>query len=249
MEFNPFSLAGKTILVTGAGSGMGKATAVACSRMGAKVIATVHKPGDIDSVLPSLEGTGHQAFALDLSEEGSWEALLDADFTLGGIASCAGIANMNPFPFIDQEEMDRVFSVNFFGPVLLVNKLIRKKKVSKGCSIVFVSSVDGPKIVHGGNSVYSASKSALVGMARNMAVDMAPKKIRVNCVLPGTTDTALIRTANVTEEELQENIKKFPLKRYGTPEDMAYAIVYLLSDASSFVTGTELVVDGGFSLL
>ena len=86
-------------------------------------------------------------------------------------------------------------------------------------------------------------------MARNMAVDLAPKKIRVNCVLPGTTDTALIRTDNVTEEDLKENMKKFPLKRYGTPEDMAYAIIYLLSDASSFVTGTELVVDGGFSLL
>lgn len=249
MEFNPFSLAGKTILVTGAGSGMGKATAVACSRLGATVIAIVHKPEDSSHVLSALEGTGHQAFALDLSDEGSWEAMLDAGFVLDGIANCAGIANMNPFTFIDREEMDKVFSVNFFGPVLLVKKLIRKKKVSKGCSIVFVSSVDGPKIVHGGNSVYSASKSALVGMARNMAVDLAPKKIRVNCVLPGTTDTPLIRTNNVTEEELQENITKFPLKRYGTPEDMAYAIVYLLSDASSFVTGTELVVDGGYSLL
>ena len=249
MEFNPFSLVGKTILVTGAGSGMGRATAVACSKMGANVIATVHKLDDIDSVLSSLEGAGHQAFALDLSSEDSWDALLRADFTLDGIASCAGIVNMNPFPFIDRKEMDKVFSVNFFGPVLLVKELLKKKKLSKGASVVFVSSVDGPRIVHGGNSVYSASKSALVGMARNMAVDLASKKIRVNCVLPGTTDTALIRTSNVTEEELQENIKKFPLKRYGTPEDMAYAIIYLLSDASSFVTGTELVVDGGFSLL
>ncbi len=249
MEFNPFSLAGKTILVTGSGSGMGKATAIACSRMGANVIAIVHNPGDINRILSELEGAGHQAFALDLSDECSWDTMMDADFILDGIANCAGIANMNPFTFIDREEMDKVFSVNFFGPVLLVKKLIRKKKVSKGCSIVFVSSVDGPKIVHGGNSVYSASKNALVGMARNMAVDLASKKIRVNCLLPGTTDTQLIRTSNVTEEELQENIKKFPLKRYGTPEDMAYAIIYLLSDASSFVTGTELVVDGGYSLL
>ena len=249
MEFNPYSLAGKTVLVTGAGSGMGRATAVACSKMGAGVIAVVHKQADMDRVLSEMEGNSNQAFAMDLSDKDSWEDLLNAGFVLDGIANCAGIANMNPFLFIDREEMDKVFSVNFFGPVLLVKELLKKKKVSKGASVVFVSSVDGPKIVHGGNSVYSASKSALVGMARNMAVDLAPKKIRVNCVLPGTTDTALIRTDNVTEEDLKENMKKFPLKRYGTPEDMAYAIIYLLSDASSFVTGTELVVDGGFSLL
>lgn len=249
MEFNPFSLVGKTILVTGAGSGMGRATAVACSKIGAGVIAVVHKPEDINRVLSELEGNSHQAFALDLSDDSSWGPILNSDFVLDGIAGCAGIADMNPFPFIDRKEMDKVFSVNFFGPVLLVKELLKKKKLSKGASVVFVSSVDGPRIVHGGNSVYSASKSALVGMARNMAVDLAPKKIRVNCLLPGTTDTALIRTSNVTDEDLQENIRKFPLKRYGTPEDMAYAIIYLLSDASSFVTGTELVVDGGFSLL
>ena len=86
-------------------------------------------------------------------------------------------------------------------------------------------------------------------MARNMAIDLAPKKIRVNCVLPGTTDTPLIRTGNVTEEELEENARKFPLKRFGKPEDMAYGIIYLLSDASGFVTGTELVIDGGYSII
>lgn len=249
IQQNPFSLSGKTILVTGAGSGMGKATAVACSMMGATVIAIVHKAADIDTTLSSLYGTGHQAFALDLSDEDSWGRLLDRDFILDGIANCAGIANMIPFAFISREEMERVFGVNFFGPVLLVKALIRKKMIKKGASIVFVSSVDGPRVVHPGNSLYSASKSALVGMVRNMAIDLAPKMIRVNSVLPGTTDTPMIRTSNVTEEELQEGIKSFPLKRFGTPEDMAYAIVYLLSDASSFVTGTELVIDGGYSLL
>ena len=249
MEFNPFSLAGKTILVTGAASGMGRATAIACSKMGAHVIAIVHDPNDIDQTLSELEGTYHQAFPLDLSNEESWCALLTADFVLDGIANCAGIASMNPFAFIKKEEFDKVFGVNLFGPVLLVKSLLKKKKLNKGASVVFVSSIDGPRIVHPGNSVYSASKNALVGIARNMAIDLASKKIRVNCILPGTTDTPLIRTSNVTEEELQENAKLFPLKRFGTPEEMAYAIIYLLSDASSFVTGTELVVDGGYSLL
>ena len=249
MIFNPFSIDGKNILVTGAASGMGRATALACAKMGAIVLAIDLNAEGLQSTMSELEGVGHHSFVVNLSDEESWKQLLDSDFLVDGIASCAGIANMSPFSFISRTEFDKVFNVNFFGPVLLVKSLLKHKKIKKGASIVFVSSVDGPKVVHAGNSIYSASKSALVGMARNMAVDLAPKKIRVNCVLPGTTDTPLIRTANVTEEDLLQNMKSFPLKRFGTPEDMAYAIIYLLSDASCFVTGTELVVDGGYSLL
>ena len=249
MSFNPFSLDGKTIVVTGAASGMGRATAIACSKMGARVIAIDLNEEGLRSTMSELDGQEHLSFVVNLADEGTWEQVLSADMTVDGVASCAGIANMSPFSFISKTEFDKVFSVNFFGPVLFVKSLLKQKKLTKGASIVFVSSVDGPKVVHAGNSVYSASKSALVGMARNMAIDLAPKKIRVNCILPGTTDTPLIRTANVTEEDLLQNMKSFPLKRFGTPEDMAYAIVYLLSDASSFVTGTELVVDGGYSLL
>lgn len=247
--FNPFTLEGKTLLITGAASGMGKATAISCSRMGARIVAADFNVAGLVATMAELEGEGHLSFQLNLADELSWNELMSADYVLDGVASCAGIANMNPFSFINRDEMDKVFGVNFFGPVMLVKNLLKKKKINKGASIVFVSSVDGPKVVHAGNSVYSASKSALVGMARNMAVDLSSKRIRVNCLLPGTTDTPLIRTSNITEEELAENMKAFPLKRFGTPEDMANAIIYLLSDASSFVTGTELVVDGGYSLL
>ena len=249
MEFNPFSLAGKTILVTGAASGMGKATALACAQMGASVIVADINAAGLAATMTELDGSGHRSFTINLADEGTWDNLLMDDLVLDGFASCAGIADMNPFAFISKAEFDRVFGVNFYGPVLLVKALLKKQRLNKGASVVFVSSIDGPRIVHPGNSVYSASKNALVGMSRNMAVDLAPKKIRVNCILPGTTDTPLIRTSNVTEEELLENTKKFPLKRFGTPEDMAYATIFLLSDASSFITGTELVVDGGYSLL
>lgn len=249
MEFNPFSLAGKTILVTGAASGMGKATALVCAKMGASVIAADFNSAGLDATMAELAGSRHRSFNINLADEGTWDDLMADDLVLDGIASCAGIADMNPFAFISKAEFDRVFGVNFYGPVLLVKALLKKKRLNKGASVVFVSSIDGPRIVHPGNSVYSASKNALVGMSRNMAVDLAPKKIRINCILPGTTDTPLIRTSNVTEEELQENKKRFPLKRFGTPEEMAYAIVFLLSDASSFITGTELIVDGGYSLL
>lgn len=247
--YNPFSIQGRTILVTGAASGMGKATASLCARMGAIVIAADFNADGLQTTLSELEGEGHLAYTINLADENSWERMLNEMPSITGFAGCAGIANMNPFPFISQAEMDKVFYVNFFGPVMLVNKLLKTKKLEKGSSVVFVSSVDGPKVVHAGNSVYSAAKNALVGMARNMAIDLAGKKIRVNCVLPGTTDTPLIRTANVTEDMLAETAKQFPLKRFGTPDDMANAIVYLLSDGSSFVTGTELVVDGGYSII
>ena len=249
MEFNPFSLSGKKVLVTGAASGMGKATAIACSQMGAIVFAADFNEEGLLATMCHLEGTDHRSFILNLVDESTWDDLLNEDLALDGIANCAGVADMNPFSYITKEELDKVFGVNFMGPILLVKSLLKRKKLNKGASIVFVSSIDGPKVVHPGNAVYSASKSALVGIAKNMAVDLAPKKMRVNCILPGTTDTPLIRTSNVTEQDLLENAKSFPLRRFGTPEEMAYAIIYLLSDARSFVTGTELVIDGGYSLL
>lgn len=246
---NPFSLEGKTVIVTGASSGIGKATAILCAEMGAKVVALGRNEQRLAETMAQLQGEGHVLSAFDLNDEKAMDAAIAALSLIDGVACCAGVANMNPFQFVAKEEMDRVFSANFFSPVMLVNKLLKAKKLQKGSSVVFVSSVDGPKVVHAGNSVYSASKSALVGMARNMAVDLVGKKIRVNSVLPGTTDTEMIRTANVTEEILQETAKTLPMKRFATPQEIANAIVFLLSDASSYITGAELLVDGGSSIV
>lgn len=246
---NPFSLEGKTILVTGASSGIGKATSILCADMGAKVIAMGRNEQRLEKTMCSMSGEGHTRLVLDLNDECAVDKALSEISLIDGLANCAGVANMNPFQFVSRQEMDGIFSSNFFSPVMLVNKLLKTKKLQKGCSVVFVSSVDGPKVVHAGNSVYSATKSALVGMARNMAIDLVGKKIRVNCVLPGTTDTEMIRTANVTEEMLQETAKSLPLKRFAKPDEIAAAIAFLLSDASSYMTGTEIVVDGGSSIV
>ena len=246
---NPFTLEGKTILVTGASSGIGKATSLLCADMGAKVIAIGRNDLRLEEVLFSLTGEGHVKMVLDLNDEKAVDAAVSEIPLLDGVANCTGKANMNPFQFVNRQEMDGIFSTNFFSPILFVNKLLKAKKLQKGSSVVFVSSIDGPKVVRAGNSVYSASKSALVGMARNMAIDLVGKKIRVNCVLPGTTDTEMIRTANVTEEMLQETAKSLPMKRFARPEEIANAIAFLLSDASSYMTGTELVVDGGGSVV
>lgn len=246
---NPFAIENKIILVTGATSGIGKATALLCSRMNARVIVIGRNKERLDNLMAELEGEGHLAYNFDLTQPEAWSSMISEIPEIDGIANCVGIANMNPFQFVSKDEMQRVMEVNYYAPVMLVNQLLKAKKLKKGSSVVFISSVDGPKIVHAGNSVYSASKSALVGMARNMAIDLASKKIRVNCVLPGTTNTPMVRTGSATEEMLAETAQQLPMKRFAEPEEIANAIIFLLSDAASYITGTELIVDGGTTVI
>lgn len=251
---NPFAIEGKTILVTGATSGIGRAAAVTCAQMGAKVIAVgrnQEKLADLQAELESgeLRELEHLYISADITDKAQVQALVETVSGIDGIACCAGVADMSPFAFVFQEEIEQVFQINCFAPVMLVNRLLKAKKLSKGSSVVFVSSVDGPKIVHAGNSVYSGSKSALVGMARNMAIDLVGKKIRVNCVLPGTTDTPMIHTGSATDETLAETAKSLPMKRFAQPKEIANAIIFLLSDAASYITGTEITVDGGNSII
>lgn len=247
--YNPFSLEGKNLLVTGASSGIGRATAVECSKMGARVIITGRNKERLQESFDLLEGSDHMQVVADLNDPAQLDHLLESIPAVEGMALCAGVVRMVPFQFVNESVLNEVFHTNFYAPVLLSQKMIKSKKIGKEGSIVFVSSIDGTRVSHAGNSIYAASKGALSSIARNMAVDLASKRVRVNCVLPGTIDTPMIRTENVTEEQLAEQVKSFPLKRFGQPEEIAHAIIYLLSDASSWVTGTELVVDGGYTLL
>ena len=247
--YNPFSLEGKTILVTGASSGIGKATAIECSKMGAIVIALGRNRGRLEETLSQLKTPGCQSFSLDLTKGEEVKLLLDKLPKVDGVVNAAGIASTTLFQFATPEKIRDIFDVNFFAPVEFTRLLLKKKLINKGGSIVFISSIDGPVNVHVGNSTYSATKSALASISRGMAVELAAKGIRVNYLMPGQTETPLIHGDSITQEQLEQDKKNYPLGRYGRPEEIAYGAIYFLSDASTFTTGTGLIIDGGFTVL
>ena len=249
MSYNPYSLEGKTILVTGASSGIGKATAIECSKLGARVVITGRDEARLQQTLSSLEGEGHVVITADLGEDDGIRFLVERVPVLNGIVHAAGISDTVLFQFLKKERLENIFNINFFAPVVLSQLLLKKKLLQKGGSIVFLSSIDGPVTAHIGNSMYSATKGALSAMMQNMSIELASKGIRVNAVLPGMTETPLIHNDYITQEQLNKDMELYPLKRYADPREIAWAIIYLLSDASTFTIGASLVVDGGFTIL
>lgn len=246
--YNPFSLKGKTILVTGASSGIGKATAIECSKLGANVVITGRNVQRLHETLEMLEGEHNLMIVADLSNEESLANLVEQCPSLDGLVNNAGSTIMIPTQFISRDKLMQVLEVNTIAPILLTQMLLKKKKLGKGCSIVVTDSISGVKIASPGNVLYSTSKSAINGFVKNAALDLAGKNIRVNAVCPGMIATHILDDGSVTAEDIAEDMKKYPLKRYGKPEEVAFAIIYLLSDASAFTTGASLVIDGGFTL-
>lgn len=245
--YNPYSLDGKTILVTGASSGIGRATAIECSKMGAKVVITARNEERLKETLDSLEGEGHQMVCFDLSETGKLDEFVAQLPSLQGFVSNAGTNKMSPVNFIKESDLNEVFQVNTFSPIMLLRLLIKKKKLEKGASIVFTSSLSGIGAVGTGNGVYAASKGAVSMFIKVAALELAAKQIRVNAVCPGMVQTQMIQEGAVSEE-LEKGLADYPLGRYGEPNDIAFAIIYLLSGASSWVTGTNMVIDGGLTI-
>jgi NAD(P)-dependent dehydrogenase (short-subunit alcohol dehydrogenase family) len=185
----------------------------------------------------------------DLLNEIDRNHLLDIPVLLDGVVHCAGLVKTMLFPFIDTESLSSVMDINFTAPALLSVQLVKRKRLAKNSSIVFISSISGNVCVGGGNSIYSASKAAINGLMKNMALDLSAKAIRVNSVCPGMVDTAFFDNKMISAEQLAEDRKRYPLKRYGKPEEIAWAVIYLLSDASKWVTGSSLLIDGGYTLL
>lgn len=247
-SYNPFSLSGKTVLVTGASSGIGRETAIQCSKLGARVILTARNENRLKETLAQLSGEGHEMILAELTNSEELENLVNHAHDLDGIVLCAGRAMTSPFMFNTREKYDEVFNINFFAPVELLRLLLKKKKIKKNSSVVFVSSIGGVFGYSLGNSIYGATKASIHSTMNFCAKELAPKGIRVNSVNPGMVNTPLIGGGSISEEQYKADMERYPLKRYGEPHDIAYGIVYLLSDASSWVTGHALVIDGGITI-
>lgn len=250
--YNPYSLEGKKILVTGASSGIGKATAIECAKLGASVIITARNEERLKAVLSELDsslGQKHQMVIADIASEEGINTLIAALPTLDGVYSNAGIAHGNsPIKFIGEEQMHSLMQTNTYSHVLLAKMLFKKKLIAKNGSIVFTASIGGTESHGPGNTLYGMSKNALLAFAKYAAIEFAPRGIRVNCVSPGMIETPLINLDALTDEDKAIDADKYLLKRYGKPEEVARTTAFLLGDASSFITGTSIIVDGGYTV-
>lgn len=248
---NPFSLEGKTILVTGASSGIGRGIAIECSKMGAKVILNGRNAERLQETLDKMDGEGHQIIAADIAKQEEIDNLITQLPVLDGCVLCAGIPQVCPVKHFKRSEIEDIFSVNTFAPIMITSSLVKKKKIHKGSSVVLIESVSGVFVGTKGDVSYNASKAALNGFLKGAALELAGQGIRINAINPGLVPTNILNLTNEMFAETHHTdimVESYPLKRYGTPEDIAYGAIYLLSDASSWVTGTNMVIDGGYLL-
>jgi len=245
---NPYSLEGKTILVTGASSGIGRCTAIECSKMGARVVITGRNEERLIETFGQLQGDGHISIVADMTRYEDIERLVNEVPALDGLSNNAGITKVVMVKHLKVNDLSNILNTNTISPILLTQMLVGKSKLNKGASIVFTSSLSGNYCVHYGESMYAASKGAISGFAKGAALDLSRSRIRVNSVCPGIVKTNIF-SGVLTEEELEAKQQYFPLKRFGEPSDVAYAIIYFLSDASCWVTGAELKIDGGYTLI
>lgn len=238
-----FSLSGKTILVTGASSGIGRGIAIVCAKAGACVVLNGRNVARLNDTLSHMSGEGHVVLPADLTDAAQRQALVEQVSELDGLVQCAGVMNRVPCKSIGQEDIDAVFAPNVEAPILLQAELLQERKIKKGASIVYMASI-ALRSAETGNALYSASKAAIIAYAKCLSLELAPRQIRVNCISPAMvwTDLAL---SGATKEELEQDQATYPLKRYGKPEDVANAAVYLLSEASSWMTGSNVEITGG----
>ncbi len=240
----PFSLIGKSILITGASSGIGKSIALLCSKLGANVYITARNEQRLLSTIAEMTGESKHYIVADLTNHTSIDSLVDELPKLDGVVNCAGVWSNVLTKNINQEEMYRVFKSNFEAPVILQTALLTKKKINKGASVVFIASMAAmtPSI---GTGLYSASKGALISYAKCLGLELAHRKIRVNCISPAMVWTNFVKLDGLDLEMLKEDEKRYPLGRYGQPEDVAGLAAYLLCDQSCWMTGNNIEITGG----
>lgn len=247
--YNPYTLDNKTILVTGASSGIGRAVAIECSKLGATLVITGRDKKRLnDTFLQLNSNLNNVQIQADLTRYSDIEKLVELSPGLDGLVNNAGMTKVLFVKAIKKQLLEEILNTNTIAPILLTQMLVKSGKMNSSSSIVFTSSLSGVYCVHYGESMYAASKGAINGFAKGAALDLSRQKIRVNCVNPGVIATDIFNGV-LTEDELEAKKKFFPLKRFGQPTDVAFAIIYFLSDASSWVTGADLKIDGGYTLI
>jgi len=243
------NLSGKRVLVTGATSGIGQATALQLVEMGAEVWAL----GRNRDKLAELEARGlggGKGLAFDMLEFGAYREFVGTLPKMDAVLHSAGVVENSPLKYFSMEKYERIIATNQSAPLLLTAEMVRAGKFNQGASIVFLASITGTSIGMKGIAAYAASKAALLGMAKVLALELAPKLIRVNCVSPGMVNTELVANATyISEEAKKADMMKYPLGgRYAEPHEVAGVIAFLISDYSSFMTGQNLTVDGGYCI-
>lgn len=248
MTDNPFSIEGKTVLVTGASSGIGRSVAIECSRHGANVIITGRNTDKLQSTSDFLEGNNHRQIVADLTDADSLKDLVSNLPSLDGVALCAGIVNMVPVKMASRKKCDKIFETDFFSTIELIRLILKNKLMQENGSIVAISSIAGYKEFVVGNGIYGAAKSALSSFIKFVALEYADKGIRANSLCPGMIYTPMHTEGQFDENALASIVKDIPMGRWGQPEEIAQAVVFLFSKASSYITGTSIVIDGGKTL-
>jgi predicted outer membrane repeat protein len=240
-----FSLKGKNILITGASSGIGAAAAVACAQLGATVFLNARSEERAKRILEKLAGDGHKLVLGDLTDTESRNSIVEELPALHGVVHSAGATAHMPARFIRPKNLDELFKVNYEAVVLLTARLLAKKKIEKGGSLVFLSSI-ATKYPYFGGAIYSGTKSAIEAYSKTLAVELAPKKIRSNCLKPSFVKGPMVEEAGKTiSDDVLKNFEKMMPLGFGEPEDVANTIAFFLSDAAKWITGTELILGGG----
>lgn len=251
LKINPMDLSGRTILVTGASSGIGRETAVLLSQLNARLILTARNEDRLTATLSTLHNDGHWAQPFDLSrteEIPKWVKGVAAQAgPLFAIVHAAGKQAATPIRFVTEERVDDLVRTNLYSAIMLARGFSQKNCYVPGGSLVFISSITAfaakPAI-----SVYAATKSALLGMTKSLALELAPLQIRVNCVAPGFVETEMLEDVRsvLTDEQVDELRSSHPFG-FGTPRDVANTIAFLLAETGRWMTGSTLVLDGGYS--
>ena len=245
--YNPFSLEGKNILVTGASSGIGRGICIDLSKMGATVHLMARNEDRLKETFNQMEGKGHEIHIADLCDREGVTDFVDNLPQLDGVVLCAGIIKTMPVKNISEEALEEIFNTNIMADIRMVSRMLKKKKLSRGASVVFISSVSTFNVKIG-NSLYSATKGAVNSFAKAMALEVAKQEMRVNCIQPGFVPSNILSQGAIEEDAfLKFYAERHPLG-FGTPTDIANTCIYLLSDAARWVTGSIFTIDGGYTL-